>query len=272
MDNIGSRWFKPQLADATSSIIEEKRPEIVNESVDERVERMYRIEKEEIERKRLEMEKKIRDQHSFTPSIDPVSRILGRASNLEELVENKRGKRAKDQARMKVEEKENRENSFQPKINNYVSNSPENYNAENFSPDGWAECPIDMLGYRSGETKKTINLREPEKMARDIRQAQFEKEERRRSELVLREIEELRECTFQPDVKTYFVPRAQKPVVVKGLGRHMELQQLTAKKKEELRQREIEAFRVKNASKFKRPEDGTTIVKVFYFQLTRCLF
>lgn len=48
-----------------------------------------------------------------------------------------------------------------------------------------------------------INLKEPEKMVRAIRQQRLEREEWRRSELVAREMNELQECTFQPQVTPY---------------------------------------------------------------------
>jgi hypothetical protein len=52
------------------------------------------------------------------------------------------------------------------------------------------------------------------------------------------------------------------PVVIKGLGRHLELKRMSIKKKEDMEAREKEVFGVKNIHKYKRPEDGSTIIKV----------
>jgi hypothetical protein len=106
-----------------------------------------------------------------------------------------------------------------------------------------------------------INLKEPERMARDIKIYMLEREERRKSELVAREIEELRECTFQPNVKEYN-PLNTEPVIIRGLSRHLELKHLHAKQKEENLKREKEVFQVKNVEKF-RKTDNTTIVQPF---------
>jgi hypothetical protein len=86
------------------------------------------------------------------------------------------------------------------------------------------------------EIQPTINMKMPEKMAREIRLREMEKEEKRREELLAREIDEMRECTFQPQTNSYSRLAAAKkastkPVVVRGLGRHMELQHMIAKKK-----------------------------------------
>ncbi len=60
-----------------------------------------------------------------------------------------------------------------------------------------------------------------------------------RQELLAREIEEMRECTFQPAVNSSYIRPSGysehgQPVIVRGLSRHMELQHLTAKKKVQL--------------------------------------
>ena len=113
-----------------------------------------------------------------------------------------------------------------------------------------------------------INMKNPDKTARDIRLGLLQKEERRHAQLVAKEVEELKECTFQPTVKAYVPTRynESKPVIIRGLGRHLELQHLSVKQREEASQREIDAFTVKNVDKYRRPEDGSTIVKQFHFR------
>jgi hypothetical protein len=45
-----------------------------------------------------------------------------------------------------------------------------------------------------------INLKEPEMMDRKIKQHILEKEEKRKNEIISREILEMKECTFQPNL------------------------------------------------------------------------
>lgn len=92
----------------------------------------------------------------------------------------------------------------------------------------------------------------------------------------------MRLCTFKPSIPTYqpstqpsitasiyyesqgqSFQQLESPIIIKGLSRHLELQNLSWKQKEELVQRERDAFTVKNVDKFRRPEDGSTIVKPF---------
>ena len=117
----------------------------------------------------------------------------------------------------------------------------------------------------------TVNMREPERMARNIRLKEKEKEERRREERVAREIEEMKECTFHPSISSHSHNAStrhagqtsiQAPVVVRGLGRHLELRQLSVRQREEAERREREVFSVRRIEEFRRVEDGSTIVKV----------
>ena len=112
--------------------------------------------------------------------------------------------------------------------------------------------------------KTTINLKQPEKMAQNIRMKQREREESRRNELISREIEELSECTFQPMIPYYNPPPSDEPVVVRGISRHLELQNLKARQAEEKRIRESQVFRVQNVDKYRNSEDGMTNVEPFH--------
>jgi hypothetical protein len=133
------------------------------------------------------------------------------------------------------------------------------------------------LDGRHGHYKHcSVNLREPERMSRNIRQQQAEREKRRREELIAREVEEMRECTFQPSLNAHSSSmfctsqgctrrssaHDKQPVVVRGLGRHLELKHLFLRQREEACRRESEVFSVKNIERFRRGEDGSTIVKV----------
>ena len=113
--------------------------------------------------------------------------------------------------------------------------------------------------------KQQINMREPDKMARNIKHDLQRKEEHRRSEIIRTELKELKECTFQPQITVYpgSAPEGTSNVI-KGLDRHLELKELTARKKEEQKEREEEVFGVKNVDSMRRVEDGTTVTAPFH--------
>ena len=81
-----------------------------------------------------------------------------------------------------MEEHASQECTFRPHINSYTPKhsqmDAETYRAEH-RHFGWAECPVEAIGshHKSFEPqpRSVINLREPEKMARDIRIHQLEK-------------------------------------------------------------------------------------------------
>lgn len=56
-----------------------------------------------------------------------------------------------------------------------------------------------------------------------------------------REMQELEECTFKPDVHPV-PPKEKEPVVIKGLGRHLELQDLAKQMRKEQEEWEREVF------------------------------
>ena len=265
--------FKPEIG-KSEDIIARSRPQILHETPEDRIFRLSNLAAQEAEEKRKEIEKKVYGGMTFKPDIDPVSKALGHKNDLKELYENNRGKHIKEMARKRVEDEVGKEYTYKPTINQYpYSNSEkekkmrEKYEAEH-KVFGWADCSIkdleDEVERSSLEFPRSsinINLKEPERMARDIKIYMLEREERRKSELVAREIEELRECTFQPNVKEYN-PLNTEPVIIRGLSRHLELKHLHAKQKEENLKREKEVFQVKNVEKF-RKTDNTTIVQPF---------
>ena len=164
-----------------------------------------------------------------------------------------------------------------------------------------SRCAEESKGPRSKHSHGThgrssrcmVNLNEPERMSRSIRERQEAKEKRRRDELIARDIEEMKECTFQPaltphtntsrsrhnnshshshsDLHALYSMSPQdyhhqqqqhQPVIVRGLGRHLELKHLSLRQREEASRREIAVFSVTNIDNFRRQEDGSTIIKV----------
>ena len=276
-------WFKPQIASTTNDILSEKRPDIIEESQEQRVNRLHREDMENMDYNRQKKEDEIYGSISFVPDIDPVSRVLGRSASMDELVENRRGKRAKEKVKQQVEHIQSSECSFRPQIKESQDSFARLQRAagkkppNNFtSPLAWSDraCPLDTYENDTYDADcpvnrppGSINMKEPDKMARDIRLSQMEKEEKRRAELIVREVDELRECTFQPKVNKVNRSKSNQPVVVRGIGRHFELKNLLHRQKEIAARREEEAFKVKNVDSYRRHADGRTIVQVdnFYY-------
>jgi hypothetical protein len=276
-----NKWFKPDVTTTcsrTTSILMETRPEVLEETPEQRALRLYRDDAEDIERKRRQIEEEMYGNINFVPTIDPISKELGRSTGVKELSENKRGHRLRSRARHTYEQRESEECTFQPE----TSQSQKSYLKELYSSGtvqsgpnlfaphlAWEEmgCPMHSSGgdpSPGGGAKPagSINLREPERMAQEIRLQQLEKDEKRRAELIVREIDELQECTFQPKIFRKPVKRSTRPVTVAGVGRHFELKYMQQQKDEEARQRAEDAFRVKNVDAFRRKVDGGTVVEV----------
>jgi hypothetical protein len=281
-----STWFQPNIG-KSRDIIAEARPEQVVETANERTERLYRTDNEVREYRRKAKETEVYRDMTFEPTIDPLSKQLGQASTLDELVENTKGRDARDAVKRRVQAEAEKECTFMPKIKEYL---PEG----NLIGDGYAEHGLyawqgnmnqSMTSIRSAATantavtsRQTINMHEPEKMAQQIRAGMLAKEERRRQELMHREIDELKDCTFAPkinpppsrkqamvlmgDGESYSGNAGDAPVI-RGLGRYLELKVMTIKKAEDAEIREKEVFSVRNAESYRRQEDGATIVQPF---------
>lgn len=275
-------WFQPEVSKKTHKILSEKRPDIMHEDAKSRSQRMAYEEMSKIENHRKELEKEIYQQVTFEPEIDPISKLFGRKSTIQELYENPRGKQRLEQVRQRLEQEINEACTFTPKLNQKSRQlaEPDEYEQlylryqQDLHQRGYMENDMNASNQsqQAVNTSKNrisrINMKEPEKMAEDIKLKALQKEEARRNDLIMKELRELEECTFHPNLYSY--PPAyqpEKPIVVKGLARHMELRQLSNKMKEEAALREYEVFHVSNVEKFRRPEDGLTMVEVSKIKL-----
>ncbi|CAN0321899.1 unnamed protein product [Laminaria digitata] len=73
----------------------------------------------------------------------------------------------------------------------------------------------------------------------------------------------MQRCTFVPQTNGGSILRAHGPVLVRGLGRHLELRDAAQQQEEERRVREAEAFGVR-AGAVQRTILGETVLKPFY--------
>lgn len=276
-DERHQSWFKPSLEESTVKIIEKRRPDILEESTSDRIRRLAVQDQRDIENNKRRLEQAIYGSITYTPQIDPVSKLFGRKSSIQELHENPRGKQALSWAKVRAERSLDEECTFQPKINEKSRKLVEpddydylfrKYHSEFPATEGYEEAQTSKqnksLASQQSSRLQRINFEEPERMLVEIRQRAVEKEELRRQALIAKEIDELQECSFQPSLVSKYRPETvdDEPIVIRGLGRHMELRDMAAKIKEETQWREFKAFHVVDAEKYRRPEDGTTIVRV----------
>ena len=273
-----AEWFHPQIG-KSEEIVAASRPDQFVETSSERINRLYREDGQVREYKRAAAEQQVYGDLTFAPTIDPLSRQLARSSTINELVENTKGLAVRDAVRKRVQAEERERCTFKPKVAEYipegqlVGESLEGENLYGWDPAHTMNRSMSMHTTASVvASKQTINMHEPEKMAQQIRAQMHAKEERRRQELMGREIDELRECTFAPKVAP--PPASNKSLVligdqdssapiIRGLGRHLELKVLSIRKQEEQQRREAEVFGVPNVDRYRKREDGLTAVKPF---------
>ena len=90
------------------------------------------------------------------------------------------------------------------------------------------------------------------------------------------EHEQLKDCTFRPQITPATAPppkgrarRKSAPVIVRGLGRHLQLREAARRKKEEQREREEAAFNV-NARCLKKRDGGLyTVPQPFHLSTSK---
>ena len=332
VEQTTSQWFNPKIG-KSALVVAAAKPERLVETKDERVERLSVRDAEAREKDRLKMAEYVYKDVTFKPNLSSKTKELGRASSLDDLVEDPKGKAVREAVRRRVQEEQQREQTFRPTIPSYRpehgsyadmdqsadqgrysyvgaaagiaatarrantgtgggevdAHDPyrELYGSDLPRPTqdddgaGDAEVPIMRASYSGASygvneshaavrvpasvaLKQQINMREPEKMVQNIKHDLQRKEEHRRGELIRSELRELQECTFTPQITSYAgsAPEGTSNVI-RGLDRHMELKELTQRKKQEARDREEQVFGVKNVDSMRRVEDGTTVAAPF---------
>lgn len=207
--------FVPHIGNASEILANSRqRRSLLSEST---AERSTRLSQDDARRIRLQREA-ARDayyaQFNYRPEINPISRSLGQASSIDVL------SRSKSQSRESPRES-SRSRSM---------GDDDDDDATTKTLDG--ERSTNHLSFRDPMQKI-----EAERQARERRLA-----ERRRAQEYL----ELKDCTFHPQTSkrpnSNKTSRQTKPVVVRGLGRFLELKALQKQKDLALERREREVF------------------------------
>jgi hypothetical protein len=90
---------------------------------------------------------------------------------------------------------------------------------------------------------RSLNVRDAHTLHRRIEERQRLKEMKLDTQRRSKEVEEVKECTFAPDVLSGPALPAG-PVIVKGMGRHLELKGLARQQQQEQEERERRAFKL----------------------------
>ena len=229
-------------------------------------------------------------EFKFEPSINNVSRALvTKGSGVQELVDNSRGAAKREKVRREAEEREKGECTFRPDVRK----------SREGNLQAAAKVQAEASESVAASQSVRINLSEVADLTMQVSRYNEYKEGVRREKIKEREMEELKECTFKPvtnrtrrrksgtdaqnspgeenegggestplDV-SYSKQHLQKkqggsqPVVVRGLGRYLELKNMANKKSALQKKREEDAFKVKRGGTGYRYPDGTTQVKEF---------
>ena len=283
MEKERGSWFQPKVCDQhTSSIIQKHRPELLEETEKERVWRLSRGEQCVRDLHLREKERQVYGNLSFTPLIDPLSRALGRASSLEELVHNFRGLRKKEHLQLKREEEFQSQCTFQPMINcSYHSSAAAaavhspihladsddegtNDADDDNEPASKKSSDYGTLSRNNSCTRPNLYVLNPEEVHHKIEAQRKERELQREALLTEQRLRELSQCTFQPRIlpPPSATPSSSKPILVRGLGHFIQQRELCFQREREQKQRELDAFRVSDVEKFRNPADSSTIVQV----------
>lgn len=215
--------FKPAIGNA-EAVLEKLRPERLGESREEGLTRLAKGDQQRIREQRKAISEDYYGQFNFQPQLNERSRRTGKALTPAEHVANQAKKDALAVAKAKYEEAFAKTHTFRPEL---VAH-----------PDDMSEEDYERF---------RLDVANPEALGHKIsafRQEKADKIEQTRRAL---EYEQLKGCTFEPEVTRK--PRAQQgPVVVRGLGRYLELKEMQRRLDAERAEREANAFKVKRAA------------------------
>jgi hypothetical protein len=159
---------------------------------------------------------------TFRPNLNPYSEEIGRPTCTEELVNNERNKRIKQLLAERQEEEWRRVHQFHPKL---IANN-----------------------YKAMQSKyKLIEMKDPESISQNVQKYQEVKKRKLALAKEKQEQKELDQCTFHPEIYSSKrrIATYSGPVVVRGLGKHLERKERAKKLLQEKLEREKAVFRPK---------------------------
>jgi hypothetical protein len=235
--------FKPDIGNA-EEFLALTRPDLVTESSNSRINRMSVEESEKRRAAQADAEKEYYNQFNYQPEINQLSKRRGRAHTVEEHYKDEEGHRARLRAKLQAEEEFKRQHPFKPTLV-----------AADLAPktaSGDDEAAADEAAIAEGKMPLRLAVAtDPDRISARVNAHMKGKAARSEAAKRLLDYEKLKECTFQPETDRSARSLAKLKeqvaadggvVVVRGLGRYLELKELTRKLDEDKEQREREAF------------------------------
>eukprot|EP00752_Nemacystus_decipiens_P011160 g9916.t1 len=256
-----TRWFNPATARRTETLLRRRMPQRLEETVKERVKRMATTDDHRRRDYVIAQRAKEKLECTFRPSLNPVTQSMGQAAPLDELVNNRRGRRVRERAHAKASDRVAKTCSHKPIL---VAEAALHTRTDGGAPPrgggGGGRRGVAADLYGSGNRFR-LSVREPARMTAELRAREREQEERFNALREEQEVSEMQRCTFVPQTNPAIL-RAQGPVMVRGLGRHLELKDVAQQREMERREREAQAFGVRPGA-VKRTMMGETLVEPF---------
>ncbi|GAQ83719.1 hypothetical protein KFL_001590070 [Klebsormidium nitens] len=216
--------FRPDIGSAEEVLAQAGRN--AGESRQELIERLACTDKERLEAiRRLKAEQHYA-QFEFRPALNPISRLVGRPPSVELLHKDDRAKQKLEMLRAEAEEAQKRECTFQPELS--------------------------RPSLETSDSRRTISMRDPELISARIQEQERERLARIEAVRELQREQELQDCTFRPAINGTPPEQLDQPVIVPGLGRYLELQEMSKRLKKEQEERERRAFLLEIPSNLSR--------------------
>ena len=262
------RLFRPNINQSQSTVSASEASD--KEKLKDRVKRLSVVDQRRIDDRKKQLESDHYSQFSYKPNINHISRSIGKPSKTIDLVENPRGQLARHRAKAAADKRVAEECTFQPKTNRFVDPERPTFGGvtatENRGNGGMMAAGVHI-------PPPPPSFADPDARMDAIRRKQEEQEMWRQQEIATREIEELQECTFAPKLHTNSggnrrpaVKQPTGPVVVRGLGRYLEVREMARRKEAEKAELEAKAFKANPKSSSK---GGSGITQPRPFKLSK---
>ncbi|TMW65448.1 hypothetical protein Poli38472_008090 [Pythium oligandrum] len=254
-ENLRDMTFKPDIGNA-ERVLKELRPERIQETQQECLYRLTYHDPKKAELKKQKLREAENAKCTFKPAINPISKALAaraesssrapltsiekhqRRTDLQQYFAGKRAFRSR--VAMEMDQAQRAECTFKPQLvakpptrthTKPKSSSTSKLLAKERQQDGKAIWRSDNI----------LHMIETQRQQRD---------EELQTKRNARELRELEECSFQPSIRRTSRGESkarreseERPVVVRGLGRFLELQERAKRQQIEQKQREDKVFR-----------------------------
>ena len=227
--------FAPDIGNATSLL----KPQQLQESSDARLQRLAYRDKDQILEARQTMAESYYAQFNFKPEINAISKQLGQAHSIEELHRDEARKQRFAALKQAKEDAIEEECTFKPKIHSMKRKA--GLGDSSFVSGVFAVASSQSIGAQE-RSRYSMDVTDVETLTQRIKDKQREKMAQCQMVKKKKEYEELKECTFTPAIRRAAPKSAAGPIVVRGLGRHLELKELAQRKAEEQAERERKVF------------------------------